>query len=123
MREIEFRAWIPDLKRIYKVKHIDFFYKLIEFEEEGKLTDTKRMLDQVELMQYTGIKDKDGTKIFENDIVRVNDEEENGIIEFDVNTCGCMIFYGNYYRFLTQQMKIKVVGNIYENSELLVKMQ
>lgn len=121
MREIKFRAYVKDKNKIYDVKEIDFVYKLIRFEEEGKPTDTMRMLDQVELMQYTGLKDSNGKMIFEGDILKDNQGQfgkvfyHNDGARFLVN----WLFKGGYYETDSCFGYGEVVGNVYDNPELL----
>jgi uncharacterized phage protein (TIGR01671 family) len=78
------------------------------------------------LMQYTGIKDKNGKKIFEGDIVKEIESEYTTYI-------GSVMFSGGSFRFeyrsgyykqlsskdIRQLHTSEIIGNIYENSELL----
>ncbi len=83
------------------------------------------MIDKYELMQSTTLKDKNGVEIFEGDLVE-HDDNLNGDWEtFEA----CEVVYDKDYaqfcfkwdagNFLTDYRNLNVIGNIYENSELL----
>ena len=68
--------------------------------------------------QYTGENDKNGRKIFEGDIVRVNDKYVDAVI-FS-NGCFCMESQIMMFEFTYQCFdEIEVIGNIHDNPELL----
>lgn len=75
--------------------------------------------------QYTGMKDKNGTKIFEGDIVDFpdrSDSESYGVVKYDTNETEFVIVYDSIYTGLGRQYHsrdIEVIGNIYDNPELL----
>lgn len=74
--------------------------------------------------QFIGITDKNGTKIFEGDIVRITDDKDVYVVEYNDDdaafeatrqfNCICLNFDLNL-----SGSDVKVIGNIYDNSELL----
>lgn len=108
MREIKFRYWDTDInKMLYLV--------------DGFLPSTITTLYPI--MQYTGLKDKNGTEIYESDIAKTKghilkeDEEEfNCVVEFR-DFSWQLVGDGRYC--ITKPCE--VIGNIYENPELLEK--
>jgi hypothetical protein len=80
--------------------------------------------EDVKLLQYTGLEDKNGIEIYEGDICENGDWEEdahcyrtwNDVVEWKDGDAG---FSGTYPN--VDGMKCEVIGNIYENPELLKK--
>ena len=133
-REIEFRAWLKDKKRMVAVVDLKFLTdhygneKEIVYWDENINSANYAYFDEIELMQYTGLKDKNGTKIFEGDIVKRSytlwtskgekQINETTFVEFD-NEDLRFVFIGFDYDLSIRTERIEVIGNIYENKELL----
>ncbi|MDU4427641.1 YopX family protein [Clostridium sp.] len=124
-RDIKFRGWDSVNEVMLQVESINFREGYVSLNEgDNSLTDT---LEMIELMQYTGLNDKDGKEIWEGDIL-----ERYGYwsirIEYDK---GCLMVRDLdevRYNNLILNVPIcnfesindwKVIGNIYENPELL----
>lgn len=80
-REIKFRAWIKEEKKMVNVETIDFSEKSIQYLEKNEIIDAYLLrttfLEDIELMQCTGQKDDYGNEIFEDDfIIDVSEDGE-----------------------------------------------
>lgn len=135
MREILFRG-----KRIDNGEWVEGYYRI-----KGKGTDienhyimvptfqssignydymcyfTDVHIDSETLCQYTGLKDKNGNRIWENDICTLITEEGEFVIKYDeegarfiLDGDGIVGDFDNYYDY-----ECEVIGNIFDNPELL----
>ena len=124
MREIKFRAWIKEVDEIREVEYINFWKKMISFPNKFcKEYYLNADFDEIELMQYTGLKDKNNKEIYEGDIVKLRANHGIGVVKYYDEWGAFVIEYikprplavlGNYYK-----ENIEILGNIYENPELL----
>jgi uncharacterized phage protein (TIGR01671 family) len=128
MREIKFRAWAINSKKIVDLKKITPLAcdpGLLKY-GDGLFIPFR---EDIILMQYTGLKDKNGIEIYEGDIVEVlnSADDENG--EFDVTTVckwdnGCFVLEDCSGGHWTRQLfhapeRLTIKGNIYENASML----
>ena len=134
MREIKFRVW-DKLERpwdkefkkemIYDIAGIEFWLDCIRIVDEGQHYYLK--FKYTEIMQYTGLIDKNEKEIYEGDIIRLKHH-----IDKRINVVGKVVFLSEqasfgiidnlgqeYPLFRNTTEQIEIIGNIYENLELL----
>ena len=123
-REIKFRAWIKEENKMINVETIDFTDKSMQYLKKNEIIDAyllRRMIfDDIELMQYTGINDKNGKEIYEGDIIICKYGPEIMMevkwVDEGFRTLGK--YNGdNYVGYVKNSAE--VIGNIYENFELV----
>ena len=126
-REIKFAFWHNWKKEMWSVDSINWVYN-----EVWNGGDGANLNDGV-LLQYTGLLDKNDKKIFEGDIVRVNDDQDGDRTYEVIFKEGC--YWGKCiytlrpsttpYKTLLFDLDYwdneskEIIGNIYENSELI----
>ena len=130
-REIKFRIWDIENKEMLKVQELDFeptFYGgriAIRPDQYSDYFDTEDMI----LMQYTGLHDKNGKEIYEGDIVAICFQRAikrgKAVIKYIDKFAGFVLTETGdaeheYAPIGDYQMKnFEVIGNIYDNPELL----
>ncbi len=138
MREIKFRAWDTVKKVMYSAQELGADQETLSVDGRGlvNVSGTSTRLSQFHShllpLEYTGLKDKNGTEIYEGDIL---DRLDNIIcvVTFEDGKFGWDISYkhpepnqrkdcfGRSYANQEEASKLEVIGNIYENKELLEK--
>lgn len=129
MREIKFRAWCYINNKMY-YQHIDGMTQVNGIDGSGNsdyhvatIRFSKEITpghDDIDLMQYTGLKDKNGKEIYIGDIVC--EKRNNNKIFFEVVETDYLGFYFKndvYGHDNEDGYNVEVIGNIYENPDLL----
>lgn len=145
MREIKFRAWDKKSKKMrvvssivfdsysefsknIKVKLVNLWGKIFPAYDDGECnTDilVKREGSTFVLMQYTGLKDKNGVEIYEGDILIIELDWGYGLskiyteVYFDKGMFKAKAINSHEDTPLIEMPYFEIIGNIYENKELL----
>lgn len=129
MQDIRFKAWVPHAQQMFEVRLIDYGNKWVGikgwvYRDYGD-TATKGKVDRisfdkVELLQYTGLKDKNGKEIYESDLVKIEDGIYRVMWSDKVARFTLQIKSGSQGGRNFRMVKFgEVIGNIYEHPERL----
>ena len=122
MREIKFRAWDKTLNKIHSWSIIENHFTFEELLDD----------DFFEAMQYTGLKDKNGTEIYDGDYIRYSMRTINGsiythvcrVFQHESGTWRIEGYHEDNHSYETKgtvyaaHLICEVIGNVYENQEL-----
>lgn len=123
-RDIKFRAWDETNKRIVHFELGDL--------DGGLYLDDDKSFSVKEVMQFTGLKDRTGVEIYEGDIVNygigykgANQRQQAGVVVWE--SAGAYFRIkdsssdtGNSWSAYLDELWCEVIGNVYENKDLLV---
>ena len=133
MRDIKFRAWDKCNEKMYQVQEMELQDTCRHVVVEGY---DCALVDPI-LLQYTGLRDKNGKEIYEGDIIYWKDLskasdgtlEDNVVVFWDdehlrwsAESLNVIGVYQKLYDY-SDVDEIKVIGSIYENKELLEELR
>lgn len=126
MREIKFKAFDKVSGKMYDIGYIDFAKEVVQvaiIKDRICYGTYVRRLKDVVLLQYTGLKDKNGKEIYEGDIVQISGHPFQGSINIDgIYEVGynelMELCCGGWYLHRMRHWA-EVIGNKFENLELL----
>lgn len=117
-REIKFRAWDKSNQSMWNGGFYLLFNpcSLWADSEDGP---QEMPLKDFELMQYTGLLDRNGKEIYEGDILT-----DNIIVDWCSITAGFCLnkkgwMFPHYFKEALDADKVEIIGNIWENKEIL----
>lgn len=112
MREIKFRAWNKNEQKMTT--------PFAWVNESNLISSSMGSTPTHQLMQYTGLKDKNGVEIYEGDLVVDRDREQPAIVEYREDNC-CFMLSSNSFvtKECVNRFQYEVIGNTHENPELL----
>lgn len=117
-KRLDNREWVVGFYTYIYKKHYIYTGQIIS----GGLYDIAERfeVDPSTICQCTGLKDKNNKLIWENDIVKINNSKLNTLITFRDFEVICTIPSEKYYKHrLEYDIEYEVVGNIFDNPELL----
>ena len=124
MKEFKMKAWLKKEKKMVAIIGIDFNYEYIRYTEDGNLFNenykTAEFKD-IELLQFSGAKDKAGQELYEADVIKFNDgiDDIYGLISYDDEDATYRVSYENITEHLSDlEGDFEIVGNIFENPDL-----
>lgn len=127
MRKIKFRAWDKkELKMMttgFSLYGNGSYLHLWQYQADcnyGTIKQefsTEEKLARFDIIQFTGLYDKNGKEIYEGDIIQLNDRLERIEFEDEIDRDGMSFAAEWAYPFDISEYEI--IGNVYENPELL----
>ena len=124
MKEFKMKAWLKKENKMVAIIGIDLNYQYIRYTDDGNLfKDDYKIADfkDIELLQFTGTKDKAGQELYEADVILFNDgiDDIYGLISYDDDEGTYRVSYENITEHLSEREgDFEIVGNIFENAQL-----
>lgn len=124
MKEFKMKAWLKKENKMVAIIGIDLNYQYIRYTDDGNLfkDDYKiAVFKDIELLQFTGTKDKAGQELYEADVILFNDgiDDIYGLISYDDDEGTYRVSYENITEYLSEREgDFEIVGNIFENPQL-----
>ena len=124
MKEFKMKAWLKKENKMVAIIGIDLNYQYIRYTDDGNLfKDDYKIADfkDIELLQFTGTKDKAGQELYEADVILFNDgiDDIYGLISYDNDEGTYRVSYENITEHLSEREgDFEIVGNIFENPQL-----
>lgn len=121
----KFRAWDKHSQKMFADDELIIWNGNVYANDSKKLTCNNLKgwsIDDEYLMQSTGLKDKNGKEVFEGDVLGTKDGLLNGVVEYRSDLgmwTNSLIRYNNFERLCSIAGDREIIGNIYENRELL----
>ena len=117
MRQIKFRIWCEKEKKMYPPIVLQEYMSMSEYAQDDiqPAGEENRLL-----LEWTGLLDKNGKEIFEGDIIAYRNRKDELMTGIEVKWTGIMGEQGVYgYGYDITPDKCEIIGNIYENPELI----
>ena len=135
MRDVKFRAYIYDLTdedshpleidvragKLWDVASINFKDQIVEIiDDDGYVWEYELNSNEIVLLQYAGLKDKNGKKIYEGYIIKKSSGAIGEVVYLKA-TAGYKLYNNGqvFDLFEADARYLEIIGNVYENPELL----
>ena len=124
MKEFKMKAWLKKENKMVSIIGIDLNYQYIRYSDDRNLfKDDYKIAEfkDIELLQFTGVKDKAGQEVYEADVIKFNDgiDDIYGLISYDDEDAVYCVSYENVTEYLLNMAgDFEIVGNIFENPNL-----
>jgi len=118
----KFRVWDLRANLMYDVKSVLYTLNIIKSVSDKAMIKERTFcleVDDIRVMESTGLKDVNGVDIFDSDIITFENDNSVYVVRLSQGTF-YLVHKGNYLCPLYDKRQIAIVqGNIYENPELL----
>ena len=123
MKEFKMKAWLKKENKMVSIIGIDLNYQYIRYTDDNLFKDDYKIAEfkDIELLQFTGVKDKAGQEVYEADVIKFNDgiDDIYGLISYDDEDAVYCVSYENVTEHLSNMAgDFEIVGNIFENPNL-----